>query len=46
LPARKPTADAAAVILVLPRIATSENIEAVRDEAGDLYGLAKQWLEE
>ena len=41
-----PTTKQMAAILVLPKIATEENIEAVQEEAGDLYGLAKDWLED
>ena len=41
-----PSTKQAAAIYVLPQIVTTENIEAVQAEAGDLYGLAKQWLEE
>lgn len=41
-----PTTKQAAVIYVLPRIATDENLDAIQAEAGDLYGLAKQWLKE
>lgn len=41
-----PDTKQAAVIYVLPRIATVENLEAAQGEASEIYGLAKAWLRE
>ena len=41
-----PSAKQAAVIWLLPKIATEENLDKVQSEAGELYDLAKQWLKE
>lgn len=41
-----PSSKQAAVILVLPKIATEENLDRAQSEAGELYDLAKQWLKE
>lgn len=40
-----PSTKQAAVIYMLPKVATAENIETVQGETGELYGLAKQWLQ-
>lgn len=41
-----PSTKQAAVIWLLPKIATEENLDRAQSEAGELYDLAKQWLKE
>ncbi len=41
-----PTTKQAAVIWLLPKVVTEQNMEKVQSEAGELYDLAKQWLTE
>lgn len=41
-----PSTKQAAVILIVPRIATEENLQALQDETGELYGMAKEWLKD
>ncbi len=39
-----PTTKQAAAIMVVPKIATNENIETLTDEAKSIYGLAKEYF--
>ena len=41
-----PSTKQMAVIIIGPKVATAENIEAVSSEAKEVYGLAKQWLKD
>ena len=41
-----PSTKQAAVIWLLPKITTEQNLDKVQSEAGELYDLAKQWLKE
>lgn len=39
-----PTTKQAAAVLIIPKIATNENIEVISDEAKSLYSLAKEYF--
>ena len=39
-----PTTKQAAAVLIIPKIATNENVEMISDEAKSLYSLAKEYF--
>ena len=41
-----PTTKTAAAIYIVPRLTTDENVDALKSEAGEVYGLFKDWLEQ
>lgn len=41
-----PTTKQAAIIFIVPKLTSQENMEFATDEAKELYGLAKQYLQE
>lgn len=41
-----PTTKQMALIYVIPKIATEQNIDKVQEECGELYNITKQWMKE